>query len=226
MTVAGRSLLTVVALVVLVGAACSSGGDSGAGAGGSGDEQAPPDPREALAEPAPGQGAAVIGFEELTFTVDECVDGPRPDDTPAATLDYEVRGSGRSSDGPFTVSITRFSSDTGTAGPVITETARVVFAEVASGDASDLPGSDTEGEADAAPGGHATTGSDGTVVEARRTNAGPKGTWLDLADPTAEGPLVERTGAHVDVRGAFGPPAATAGVAGIEPGRLRATCPA
>jgi len=150
-----------------------------------------------MAEPTPGQGVAVIGIEQLSFTVTGCTEGPRPGDPPEATLDYLVEGEGDTSDGPFQVEISRFRSDTGVGEPVITETAQVTF------------GVDDEARG----------------VEAKRTSAGGGGTWLDLTDPEATAALIERRGDSYDVRGTFGPEAARAGDEGLEAGRIRARCP-
>ncbi|HEV7719934.1 MAG TPA: hypothetical protein VGO60_01550, partial [Iamia sp.] len=150
----------LVAIVVLAGlvAGCGGGGADEAADSTEADELSPvPDPLETLAEPTPGQGVAVIGIEELSFTVTVCTEGPRPEDTPEATLDYLVEGEGDTSDGPFQVELTRFRSDTGVGEPVVTETARITF-----------------GADEAARG-----------VEAKRTTAGLDGAWLDLTDPEA-----------------------------------------
>lgn len=202
---ARRSLVVVLTAVLLVVAGCGDGGDGeggdiGADSTADVDELSPvPDPLESLAEPAPGQGAAVIGFEELSFTVEECVEGPRPDDPPEASLDYSVAGVGETSDGPFSVSVTRFRSETGVGDVVITETATIVFG----------------------------TGAEERGIQSKRTTAGPGGGWLDLADADADGPLIERRGDAFDVRATFGPDTAQPGDdEGLETGRLRARCPA
>jgi hypothetical protein len=199
-----RRGLLILVLVVVALAACGGGAGEGdddeGGAEGTevGELDPPPDPLETLAEPTPGQGVGVIGIQELSFTVTACTDGPAPGDTPEATLEYRVEGEGDSSDGPFRVEITRFSSDTGVGEPVLTETARISY------------GVDEEARG----------------VEAQRTTAGDAGAWLDLADPAATTPLVERKGDAFDVRGTFGPEGARAGDEGLEDGRLRARCPA
>lgn len=194
-----RRVLAVLAVVLLV--ACS-GGDSDEGTGDTADVDElspPPDPLESLAEPPPGQGVAVIGIDELSFRVTRCDEGPEEGDTPEATLDYVVEGTGETSDaGAFTVEITRYRSDTGNGVPIVTETARVV-----------------SGEGDEARG-----------IEAKRTTAGAEGAWQDLMDPDATGPLVERRDDAVDVQAAFGPEGAVVGDDGIEEGRIRAACPA
>ncbi len=200
MTAVARRLL-VLLVVALVGLGGCGGGD-GAGDGTTDgpdatDGASPLDPLDAVAEPAPGEGLVVVGFEELTFTVTECIDGPRPDDTPEATLDHSLVGEGETDDGPFTVLVTRYTSDTGAGDPVVTETVRIVF------------GAD----------------DDQRGVEAKRTTAGPDGSWLDLADPAADGPLIERTGDAYDVRATFGAITARAGDTGLDEGRLRARCP-
>ncbi|HMJ77674.1 MAG TPA: hypothetical protein VK507_16965 [Iamia sp.] len=193
-----RRLAAVVVLAGLV-AACGGGGGDESSDSTEADELSPvPDPLETLAEPTPGQGVAVIGIEELSFTVTACTDGPRAEDTPEATLDYLVEGEGETSDGPFQVELSRFRSDTGVGEPVLTETARVTF------------GADV----------------DARGVEAKRTTAGLDGAWLDLTDPDVDAALIERRGDSFDVRGTFGPEAARAGDEGLEDGRLRARCPA
>lgn len=192
-------LLRRLAAVALIAglAACSGGsGDEGSGTT-EPDELSPvPDPLETLAEPTPGQGVAVVGIEELSFTVTACTEGPRPEDTPEATLDYLVEGQGETSDGPILVEVSRFRSDTGVGEPVLTETVRI------------SSGIDDE-----------TRG-----IEAKRTTAG--GEWLDLADPDATVALIERRGDSYDIRGTFGPEGARSGDEGLEAGRLRARCPA
>ena len=89
-------------------------------------------------------------------------------------------------------------ADTGAAAPVITETAQVVFGE----------------------------GDEAVGTEAKRTTTGPDGTWQDLTDPSATGPLIERHDDAVDVQARFGPEGAVEGDEGIEEGRIRAACPA
>lgn len=199
MTVASplRRLAVVVAVVVL--AACSGGNGEEASDSTAADELSPvPDPLETLAEPTPGQGIAVIGIEELSFSVTACTEGPRPEDTPEATLDYLVEGEGDTSDGPFRVELSRFRSDTGVGEPVLTETVRITFG----------------------------VDADARGIEAKRTTAGTGGAWLDLTDPEASTALIERRGDSYDVRGTFGPEAARAGDEGLEVGRLRARCAA
>ncbi|HEX7135441.1 MAG TPA: hypothetical protein VF228_22895 [Iamia sp.] len=191
--------LAVLAVVALIAglAACGGGGGDEASDEPAADELSPvPDPLETLTEPTPGQGVAVIGIEELSFVVTGCTEGPRPEDTPEATLDYLVEGEGDTSDGPFQVELSRFRSDTGVGELVLTETARITFG----------------------------VDDDARGVEAKRTTAG--GEWLDLADPEADTPLIERRGDSYDIRGTFGPEAARAGDDGLETGRLRARCPA
>lgn len=197
MTVAplARRLAAIVAIIGL--AACSGAGDGDASDATAADElSSVPDPLETLTEPTPGQGVAVIGIEELSFTVTGCTEGPRPEDTPEAALDYLVEGEGDTGDGPFRVEVTRYSSDTGVGDEVLTETARITF------------GID----------------DDARGIEAKRTTAG--GAWLDLADPEADTALIDRTGDLFDVRGTFGPEGARAGDDGLEVGRLRVRCPA
>jgi hypothetical protein len=195
-----RRLAVVAALALALGlAGCGGGGGDDAAETTEPGELSPlPDPLESLAEPAPGQGIAVIGIEELSFTVTACTEGPRPDDTPEATLDYAVEGTGDTSDGPFTVEITRFRSDSGVGEPVLTETARITFG----------------------------VDDDARGIEAKRTTAGTAGSWLDLTDPEATAALIERKDDSYDIRGTFGPEAARAGDEGLEEGRLRARCPA
>lgn len=197
---ARRLAATVVGVglaVALVG--CGGGGGDDATETTEPGELSPlPDPLESLAEPAPGQGIAVIGIEELSFEVTACTEGPRPDDTPEATLDYLVEGSGDTSDGPFQVQITRFRSDSGVGEALLTETARITFG----------------------------VDDDARGIEAKRTTAGTTGDWLDLADPEATTALIERKDDSYDIRGTFGPEAALLGDEGLEEGRLRARCPA
>lgn len=190
-----RRLAVVAVIVGLV--ACSGGnGEEGSDTTEADELSSVPDPLETLAEPTPGQGVAVIGIEELSFTVTACTEGPRPEDTPEATLDYLVEGEGETSDGPFHVEVSRFRSDTGVGEPVLTETVRI------------SSGVDEEA----------------VGIEAKRTTAG--GEWLDLADPEATTALIERRGDSYDVRGTFGPEAALPGDEGLDVGRLRARCPA
>lgn len=195
---AARRTLAVLAVACLV--ACGGGGgDDPSGDTADVDELSPPpDPLESLAEPPPGQGVAVVGIDELSFTVTRCAEGPEPDDTPEATLDFVVEGTGETSEGAFTVEITRYRSDTGATAPVVTETARIVFGE----------------------------GDDARGVEAKRTTTRADGTWRDLTDPDATGPLVERRDDAVDVQARFGPEGAVVGDDGLEEGRIRAACPA
>lgn len=162
------------------------------------DELAPPaNPLESLSEQPPGQGVAVIGIEELSFTVTECADGPGPDDTPEATTELRIEGDGETGEEAFRVEAVRYRSDTGVGDPVITETVRFVFG----------------------------TEDDARGLQAKRSTAGADGAWLDLADPDATGPLIERTDDSVDVRASFGPEGAVAGAEGIVTGRVRFTCP-
>lgn len=196
-----RAVVVAIAVVALLAVSAACGGGDGEGEGGADttavDELSPvPDPLETLTEPTPGQGVAVIGIEELTFVVTACTEGPRPEDTPEATLDYLVEGEGSTSDGPFTVELSRFRSDTGVGEPVLTERVRITFG----------------------------VDDDARGVEATRTTAG--GEWLDLTDPEADSALIDRRGDSYDVRGTFGPEAARAGDEGLDTGRLRARCPA
>lgn len=202
MSVARRPSRLIAAALITVLVAC--GGDGGGDDAETTDSTTPdelspvPDPLESLGEPPPGQGVAVIGIEELSFTVTACTEGPRPEDTPQATLDYLVEGTGESSDGPFTVEVSRYRSDSGVGDPVFTETARITFG----------------------------VDDDARGAEAKRTSVGADDGWLDLADPEATTPLIERRGDSFDVRGTFGPEGATASDDGLEEGRLRARCPA
>ncbi len=177
-----------------------------AGCGGGADDSAPvapapattTDPSADLADPAPGTGVAALGTDVLDLADVTCTDGPAPDDTAEATREAQVTATGDLDGDVVEVEVVRFRSDTGAGDPVVTETARIGV-----------------GEGDAARG-----------LEAKRTTAGPGGTWLDLADPEADAPLIERRGDAVDVRGTFGPEAARAGDEGLVEGRIRLHCPA
>lgn len=193
-----RSARRLAAVLVVAGlAACGGGGGDEASDSTVPDELGTvPDPLETMTEPPPGQGVAVIGIEELSFTVTACTDGPEADDPPEAMLEYRVEGEGDTSDGPFRVEVSRYRSDTGMGEPVVTETARITFG----------------------------VDDDARGLEAKRTTAG--GEWLDLTDPEAATALIDRRGDAYDVRGTFGSEGARAGDEGIEVGRLRARCPA
>lgn len=191
----GRTLPRLLAaLAALALAAVACGGDDALEAE---PAEVAPDPLASLAEPPPGQGVAVIGVEELRFTVTECPEGPAPDDPPLAQRQFAVVGQGTSSDGEFEVSVSQYRSDTGQGDPVLTETTRITY-----------------GESDEARG-----------IEAKRTTAGADGAWLDLLDPGADEPLIARRGDAVDVAAEFGPEGARQGDEGTRTGRLRATCP-
>ncbi len=163
---------------------------------------APPttlDAIEGMAAPEAGAGTAVLGDDVLTLTDVTCTEGPAPDDTPQASLESSLTAVGDLGDGTTAnVEITRFRSDTGAGDPVITETARIVVGE----------------------------GGEARGVEAKRSTSGPDGAWLDLTDPAATEPLVDRRGDAVDVRATFGPEGARAGDEGLAEGRIRARCPA
>jgi hypothetical protein len=200
--------LAVLVLTVPLVAGCGGGDDDGGGPDGTTEETAP-DPF-ALDEPDPGRGVAVIGVEQLAFEVTECSEEPGADDTEVAVRELLVAGEGETSDSPFTVEITRYRSDTGAGDPVLTETARIT--EVVD-PATTIPESETSVPVEL--GG----------LEARRSTGGADGAWLDLADPSADGPLIAQTGDSVDVRATFGPDRARAGDEGLVEGRIRATCP-
>jgi hypothetical protein len=195
-------------LSVPLAAACGGGSDDGGDDEGT--EETAPDPY-ALDEPAAGDGVAVIGVEQLTFEVTECSEEPGEDDTAVAVRELLVAGEGETSDGPFVVEITRYRADTGAGDPVLTETARIT--EVLD-PATTVPESETSVPVEL--GG----------LEARRTTGGADGAWLDLADPSADEPLISQTADSVDVRATFGPDRARAGDEGLVEGRIRATCPA
>lgn len=187
--------LAVVATVAAGLLACGNGDDEADEAL---DELVPPtNPLESLAEQPPGQGVAVIGIEELSFAVTDCADGPQPDDTPEATTELQIEGAGETSEESFRVEIDRYRSDTGVGTPVVTETVRFLFG----------------------------TGDDVRGVQAKRSTAGAGGEWLDLADPEATDPLIDRQDDAVDVRASFGPEGAVQGDDGVQLGRVRATCP-
>lgn len=180
----------------LVGAACAGGGDGGDD--GSPVTVATTDRFDALGDPGPGEGSAVIDREDLTFEVTACADGAAADDPPEATRESSLTGTGETAEGPFTVEVTRYRSDTGAGTPAVTETARILTGE----------------------------GVEARGIEAKRTTAGVEGAWLDLADPDATEPLIDRSGDAVDVRATFGPEQARAGDDGLVEGRIRARCPA
>lgn len=192
-----RPLLRLVAVAALTAGliACGNGDD---GADETLDELVPPtNPLESLAEQPPGQGVAVIGIEELSFAVTDCADGPQPADTPEATTELQIEGTGETSEESFRVEIDRYRSDTGVGTPVVTETVRFLFG----------------------------TGDDVRGVQAKRSTAGAGGEWVDLVDPEANDPLIDRRDDAVDVRASFGPEGAVHGDDGVEVGRVRATCP-
>ena len=181
-------------------AACGGGGGGEASDSTEADELSPvPDPLETLAEPTPGQGVAVIGIEELSFTVTACTEGPRPEDTPEATLDYMVEGEGDTSDGPFLVQLIPL--------PVRHRRGRA--------------GADRDGRA-------SSSGPTPTPGASRPSAPPPVSTAPGSTSPTpaANTALIERRGDSYDVRGTFGPEGARIGDEGLEDGRLRARCPA
>lgn len=112
---------------LLVGAACTGSTD--------GDDDGAPvsapatDRFDALDDAEPGEGSAIIGVQELSFAVTACADGSAPVDPPEATRESSLTGTGETAEGPFTVEVTRYRSDTGTGTPVVTETARVLTGE-------------------------------------------------------------------------------------------------
>ncbi|NLV55995.1 MAG: hypothetical protein GXY13_10330 [Acidimicrobiales bacterium] len=203
-----RRLLTIAVVAVLVLGTAACGGDDGGDEAEGADrttesdeagELGPvPDAIDSLTEPPVGQGVAVIGVEELSFVVDACERGPEPGDTPEATLEFRLTGSGEMSGATFTVDVSRYRSDTGQGTPVVTETATIAI------------------EADDGPRG----------ITARRTTAGTGGTWQDLTDPDVDEPLIDQLGEAIDVRATFGPEGARVGDDGLEQGRIRAHCPA
>lgn len=198
-----RRLLTSLAAVSLVVGlvACSDGGDDAAESTtetvATGELGPVHDAIESLTEPAAGQGVAVIGVEELSFAVDSCERGPEQGDTPEATLEFRLTGSGEMTGAAFTVEVSRYRSDTGQGTPIVTETATI-----------------------------AIVADDGTRgISARRTTAGSDGAWQDLVEPAADGPLIDQMGESIDVRATFGPEGAREGDEGLEQGRIRAHCP-
>jgi hypothetical protein len=200
--------LGLLVLALPLASGCGGGGD-GEGDADDATEETAPDPF-ALDEPAAGEGVAVIGVEQLTFEVTECSEEPGEDDTDVAVRELLVAGEGETSDGPFVVEITRYRADTGAGDPVLTEAARIT--EVVD-PATTIPESETSVPVEL--GG----------LEARRTTGGVDGAWLDLADPSADEPLISQTSDSVDIRATFGPDRARAGDEGLVEGRLRATCP-
>lgn len=199
--------LALLVLAIPLSAGCGGGDDEGAGEDVT--EETAPDPF-ALDEPAAGEGVAVIGVEQLSFEVTECSEEPGEDDTDVAVRELLVAGAGETSDGPFTVEVTRYRSDTGAGATVLTESARIT--EVVD-PATTVPAAETSVPVEL------------SGLEARRTTGGAEGAWLDLADPSADEPLISRTGDSIDVRATFGPDRATAGDEGLVEGRIRATCP-
>lgn len=200
-----RALITgalVLALAALAGCGDDGGGDDAS-------EDTAPD-RYAIDQPDAGEGVAVIGVEQLAFDVTECSEEPGEDDTEVAVRELLVAGEGETSDGPFTVEITRYRSDTGSGDPVVTEAARIT--EVVDPDTT-IPPAETSVPVEL------------SGLEARRTTGGADGAWLDLADPSADGPLISQTGDAFDIRAIFGPDRARAGDEGLVEGRIRATCP-
>ena len=204
-----RALSLGLLVLALPFASGCGGGSDGEGDAEDATEETAPDPF-AIDEPAAGEGVAVIGVEQLTFEVTECSEEPGEDDTDVAVRELLVAGEGETSDGPFVVEITRYRADTGAGDPVLTETARIT--EVVD-PATTIPESETSVPVEL--GG----------LEARRTTGGVDGAWLDLADPSADEPLISQTADSVDIRATFGPDRARAGDEGLVEGRLRATCP-
>lgn len=72
----------------------------------------------------PGQGVVVLSGDSQRFTVNSCVDGPAVGDTPEATQQFRMGGSGNDGTVDFAVTATRYSSTTG-AGTTLTETVSV-----------------------------------------------------------------------------------------------------
>ncbi len=204
-----RALSLGLLVLALPFASGCGGGSDGDGDAEDATEETAPDPF-AIDEPAAGEGVAVIGVEQLTFEVTECSEEPGEDDTDVAVRELLVAGEGETSDGPFVVEITRYRADTGAGDPVLTETARIT--EVVD-PATTIPESETSVPVEL--GG----------LEARRTTGGVDGAWLDLADPSADEPLISQTADSVDIRATFGPDRARAGDEGLVEGRIRATCP-
>ena len=204
----GALSVGVLALALGLLAGCGGSDDEGGG-GDDATEETAPDPF-ALDQPDAGQGVAVIGVEQLAFEVTECSEEPGADDTEVAGRELLVAGEGETSDGTFLVEITRFRSDTGAGDPVVTESARIT--EVVD-PATTIPEAETSVPVEL------------RGLEARRTTGGADGAWLDLADPSADGPLISQTGDSVDIKATFGPDRARAGDEGLVEGRIRATCP-
>jgi len=144
---------------------------------------------------AAGRGVLRLGDDLERFTVTSCVDGPAADDTPEATQRFRLTGRGTAGTLAFTISVTRYSSNTGVGGTTLTETAAL-----------------TSG-----------TGDDAVGLEAKRTSIA--GRWLDLNDRAAATALISRSGPTVEVVARFGPEGSKVGDEGIVAGHLRARCP-
>ena len=144
---------------------------------------------------AAGKGSVNLGGSEQPFTVTGCVDGPGEGDTPEATQQFRLTGT---TDGTpeFTVTITRYTSDSGNGVTTVTETATI-----------------GQGAGEAAVG-----------IEAKRTSI--DGKWLDLKDPSVQSALLTRRGTLVVVDGLFGPEGSQKGDSDIVAGTIRARCPA
>lgn len=125
-----------------------------------------------------------------------CTEKAGADDSPQAHQEFRLRGTGNDGSVDFTVTVTRFSSDTGKGSLTITETASV--------------GSGTGGSA--------------LGIEAKRTSI--RGDWVDLNQPAVTEPLLVRRGSLVTVDATFGPEGSVAGDEGLTPGSIRARCPA
>lgn len=141
-----------------------------------------------------GEGEVTLGGEAQRFTVESCVDGPGADDTPEATQQFRLTGSGTAAGLDFAVTATRYTSDTGVGQTTITETITI-----------------TSGTDDEAVG-----------IEAKRTQI--NGEWLDLNDPNAKAPLLQRTGSALTAEARFGPEGSVEGDPDITPGSFTANC--
>jgi hypothetical protein len=74
---------------------------------------------------AAGHGTVILGGQVEPFTVSSCVDGPSPTTTPDATEQFRLSGAGQVGTFSFTVSVTRYESDSGAGTTTFTETAAV-----------------------------------------------------------------------------------------------------
>ncbi len=142
-----------------------------------------------------GHGTLVLGGELEDFRVTSCADAPGAGDSPQATRQFLLVGSGEAGSLPFTVTVTRFVSDGAAATPTYTETATV-----ATGSGDQLSG-----------------------IEAKRSSVAGK--WLDLNDPAATTALINRSGSLVTIDAKFGPEGSRAGDPDITTGVLTARCP-